>query len=529
MPEEIRYDAPNKFAPTPFYDRSGDTSIVQGYQNFEVSEKHLLISNNDSSLKLKKDLISFILDSSWLIDKSVADLGSNFGYFALASLNKGATSATAVDIDENYLRILNSIKSENRYDRLIVQNKLVSEFDVRNDLVFAFALIHWIYSCTELYGSLSEAVGKLSELTDSVLVIEWVDPKDKAIKEFKHLDFNKGIHQQNYTKENFEAALKEHFEVFEVVGDISETRTVYVAYKKAITKQEIYNSPANFTLSDIFISLSEAGLDYTCLRNEEIIHSLEDHYGDRQVDVLVAHRHREILEDYLLLVAQRSSQDEFGNSYLIDLGESNHIILRIIDSESELISIDYAKRLMSNKHYAYGIKSLSLNEKINYLLFHTLYHLGGAENAYDIYLRKICQENNISLPVSRTTAFEEIRTYLDEVGFLGLSIYKNLAEYSIPYLEDWANRNEDGDDITLYYSRILDFNNEKPYISRIYFKEQQDGHKSVIKQGNHELIESEHESLKKLSNLESRINKYFPKTFGLDKQEKYCTVELEFF
>ena len=53
-------------------------------------------------------------------------------------------------------------------------------------VVVAFALVHWIYSCSEESNSLDAAVAKLAARTSQLLLVEWIAPDDAAIVQFGH-------------------------------------------------------------------------------------------------------------------------------------------------------------------------------------------------------------------------------------------------------------------------------------------------------------------------------------------------------
>jgi hypothetical protein len=78
-----------------------------------------------------------------------------------------------------------------------------------------------------LQGSFRKILKYLKNITNNVLLIEWVDPKDSAIKSFKHTDYNRAIQQEEYNLSNFEEALKEigHIQNIENLDGV--TRKLY--------------------------------------------------------------------------------------------------------------------------------------------------------------------------------------------------------------------------------------------------------------------------------------------------------------
>jgi hypothetical protein len=100
------------------------------------------------------------------------------------------------------------------------------------DIVTACALIHWVYSCTASFGSLSSIIEYLSQITGKVLIVEWVDPADKAIQSFHHLSFNRQVAREPYTRQNFEKALQTWFTGgFRKIYAVNSTRQLYIAVK----------------------------------------------------------------------------------------------------------------------------------------------------------------------------------------------------------------------------------------------------------------------------------------------------------
>jgi hypothetical protein len=175
-------------------------------------------------------------------------------------------------------------------------------------VVIAFALVHWIYACSETSASLDDAIAKLANRTQEalarstvrtqtdtstdpptqrhtgvqahartqlmlhagahrasraapthqgapalaalphlhpgpgswlydhlqVLLIEWVAPTDRAITLFGHTHRRRG----GYTEEHFELALVAHFQSFEVLGEVSESRVLYAAFRSRAQRIE---------------------------------------------------------------------------------------------------------------------------------------------------------------------------------------------------------------------------------------------------------------------------------------------------
>jgi hypothetical protein len=273
------YDDPNRYAEPGRVEINGNIKFY-GYQKFNLSDTYVEINPMDAGLVKKKELTKKIFYSDWIKEKSIMDIGSNSAYFCYHGLFKGASHATAVEMDSTYVDMIRTAKNHIGIKDLTIEDKNVMDIEKSADLVLAFALIHWIYSCTSDYGSLDLSIKKLASLTNQMLVIEWIEPDDEAIKFFKHTEWNQDIISEEYSRENFENALSKYFKKWEYVGDIKSTRKLYFAYKEDSIKEEIESSYSGLPLQDIFIELNENGVKYSILRNKEIILDGIDKFND---------------------------------------------------------------------------------------------------------------------------------------------------------------------------------------------------------------------------------------------------------
>ena len=87
-------------------------------------------------------------------------------------------------MDEDYLRMVRRAKSKYGYNSLEVIRSNMENWNEPSDIVLALALIHWIYSCTASFGDLHGIIERFAKLTKYMLIIEWVEPDDQAIKYF---------------------------------------------------------------------------------------------------------------------------------------------------------------------------------------------------------------------------------------------------------------------------------------------------------------------------------------------------------
>ena len=105
----------------------------------------------------------------------------------------------------------------------------LSDWTQPKDYVNALSLIHWVYSCTSVMGSMDKMIKFFANITKKNLFIEWIDPKDEAIKYFGHLKYNKSFSDNSYTKEYFLDSLNIHFDSVKFLGESRKnTREIYV-------------------------------------------------------------------------------------------------------------------------------------------------------------------------------------------------------------------------------------------------------------------------------------------------------------
>lgn len=225
------FDDPNKHARKAGIDEIEEGLSVHGYQEFTITESSLTLDQIDAYQIKKQEALKSVFLRKHMFKRSVLDLGGNSGFYSLWALNQGASSACVNDIDDEYLRVVQVIKDRFNIPKLSTNNQNILDIKIKGDIVIALALIHWIYSCTATLGSLPDAIRHLANLCNYMLIIEWIDPADQAISFFHHLDWNQSAITGPYNQEEFEKALTLHFPRWERVSGITETRSIYVAYK----------------------------------------------------------------------------------------------------------------------------------------------------------------------------------------------------------------------------------------------------------------------------------------------------------
>ncbi len=222
------WDKPNKYT-RPSGIELGKTITIHGYQEYEIREGKVYPSKEDPPLQRKQSLAVPFFDAKFLAGKTVLDIGANGGFFSFWAAASGAAQVTSLDMDEAYLTLIRKAQAHLGWGKIQPIHCLAQDWRTPADLVLAFAMIHWLYSCTADFGSLDAAIGHLAGLTKRILLIEWVEPGDPAILFFKHTEWNSAQAQGPYTLEAFEAALNKHFSRVEVLGITSPTRVLYAA------------------------------------------------------------------------------------------------------------------------------------------------------------------------------------------------------------------------------------------------------------------------------------------------------------
>lgn len=201
--------------------------IVGGYESYVISNYEIVPMSDNTILKF--DLVKQHLFND-VSGKTVLDLGCSNMFFGFWSKLHGATKVTGVDLDTDYLvQNKNLIKYFHLRDIECIDMN-AANYNVPADTVFAFAIIHWIYSCSGFLGSLENVVLHLRNLTEYVLYVEWIDPSDDCIScMLHHLDFNKDATVQDFNKDNFIVYLKNNFSSVELLGTSKQsgTREIY--------------------------------------------------------------------------------------------------------------------------------------------------------------------------------------------------------------------------------------------------------------------------------------------------------------
>jgi len=216
----ILYTNPNKFAPKPsmIILEEGKKVEVTGYDNYILTKTSVIPAKPFGSLPKKYELLKPYFRPETIIGKSFLDLGASTGFFSILASLANANHVSSVDIDKGQLDILKQSCDYVGLNNIHPHVKNVEKWTEPHDYVCALALIHWIYSCTSLLGSLDRVIHFIRMLTDKVLFIEWIDPTDSSVTSFKHLEYNKDFREQPYDRTKFLEALDKYFTKYESIG-----------------------------------------------------------------------------------------------------------------------------------------------------------------------------------------------------------------------------------------------------------------------------------------------------------------------
>tara|TARA_Y100001970_G_C14112065_1_gene791441 strand:- start:476 stop:1201 length:726 start_codon:yes stop_codon:yes gene_type:complete len=225
------YSNPNKHAPKPNIKALKDGFKVTGYQEFEINQKNIKPISTSYDLENKDAILCNYFSKDKLNKKTFLDLGAACGYFTFLALINGCKHATAIDIDRKHLEIIDKIARTYNINNLTTSSCNISEYKGSADIVNALSIIHWIYSCTSIFGNMENMIKFFQNITNEILFIEWIDPSDEAIQYFKHLDYNNSRTDDSYNYDSFVTELNKYFSSVSIIGNTRSTRKIFKAIK----------------------------------------------------------------------------------------------------------------------------------------------------------------------------------------------------------------------------------------------------------------------------------------------------------
>ena len=206
--------------------------IVSGYQQFIIDKKtrnieYIVKKNKFNYLnKLLKKL------NTQYNCKNLVDIGCSSGLTSLIAFNNNFEYILSLDHDPEYIDTLKTINKKCNIKKINASvysfgNKINEKFDV----VFCGAIIHWIFSLTGDFRNFNSIISYLISITNKILIIEWVDPTDQAIKSLNHIKKRQKKTDEEYNTTNFEKAVKNFTTILSKENADRATRTIYVLEK----------------------------------------------------------------------------------------------------------------------------------------------------------------------------------------------------------------------------------------------------------------------------------------------------------
>jgi len=206
--------------------------IVGGYQGYEILNRVLTFKKAVTAIKYEMIRPYF---QRYLQSDVIADIGCSAGAIGIKMLEEGAKRVVFIDHDPSYTKLVRlATEKAGLGNRSEIYTTKVGQFDQSVDTGIALALIHWMYSYSEAFGSLDQIVRELRKIASKTLIVEWVSPSDAAIRTAKHIDKNPEVHRAPYTLQNFVAALKKNYRFYETIGQVSSTRNIWIASQEKI-------------------------------------------------------------------------------------------------------------------------------------------------------------------------------------------------------------------------------------------------------------------------------------------------------
>jgi len=231
---------------TPRFVTTDTHCVYGGYQRFDLYQDKIDI--------IKTDLLNkwnTILPYLKQHDRSCSllDIGCSNGCIGFAAYFEQFRAITSLDHDYQYVNnVIEGIKYIGAEDHIKTMTTNVIDLTEKADIITMFAVIHWIYSCTADFGSVSSIVKFLRQRCNKTLFIEWVGPSDGAIKYFNHTSYNKSFHKEQYSKDIFINSMCQSFPYVKKLANITPHREIWVGsdiiFDGALPGYRVFNEGA---------------------------------------------------------------------------------------------------------------------------------------------------------------------------------------------------------------------------------------------------------------------------------------------
>lgn len=205
---------------------------VGGYQGFEISNRRLTFNKVATEIKY---LLLRPYISRYLKHGVIADIGCSAGAVGLKLLEAGAERVVFIDHDPTYTDVVTSVvQNMGLGSRTEIHTEKVGQCQVTCETGIALALVHWLYSYSESFGSLYQIIRALKKIASKTLIVEWVSPDDSAIRSASHLAQNIEVHRSPYSEAQFINALAQNYTYYKRIGRVSSTRNIWIASEEPI-------------------------------------------------------------------------------------------------------------------------------------------------------------------------------------------------------------------------------------------------------------------------------------------------------
>lgn len=496
----------------------GDTIKFYGSQKFTLANSFIEVNPLDKKIMTHKSLLHSIFQSQWITGKTVLDVNARNGFYSLWAMQKGVKSSTALEDNQNSIDLLNSLKTEFDIPNLLVESSSIKNNNNSYDLVFAPNLLDLINYKHDKFNTIDELISNLSELTNQVLIIEWVEKDDFSL----NLLFNSTLDIDDYNFDNFYNSLKNTFELVKPLGDVSAHRKLFIAYKSAEIETEISKQPLEMSLQEIFASLNEANSKYLILKNWEIITEFNDTFNDLTIDILSTKETKALFESKIKNINLENKDGHL--SYKFHLGEAEgepiNLYIRFITDTDKLFSEEYLNSLYNNRIKEGAIYRIDDNSFKNFIIFYNIYFLGGLTNESAKHSVNILNQYELDIKISSAFNLSHLHNFLsDEWKLNNRNDFLSLNSLCLLYPIE-----------NVIFSKFYQLN-EKKYLVRIYSIEE-NGKKYLVKQAKHEIIEKEFQLYSKFApnSLKSTLEIKQEKNYSLlkmDYDENYHVINDE--
>jgi len=455
-----------------------DSIKFYGSQKFTLANSFIEVNTLDKKLLTYKSYLNDLLQSTWLLEKTVLDLGSCNGFYSFSCLQKGVKSSLAIEQNDISRDLINSVIKDFDILNFNVENTLVKNLNDSADLVFAPNILPILSEKSNNFNSLEEYINKISKLTNSVLIIEWVDKNDSSLNLF----YNSILETKDYGYNNFLNYMEKNFETVESLGELSSSRKLFIAYKSAEIKNEIIEKQSEKSLQEIFVELNEAECKYVILKNWEIITDFNDIFNDLTIDIFATLETKTKFESKLKNLNMENKDGYLSYKFHLGVieGKPIDLFIRIFVNGENILPGDYLEQLYTNRVKNGAVYHLSENNQLDYLLFYYIYNLGAVNENNIHILKEFAFNSNIIIKDDDIYNISYLYTLFKNKEWKQENRNSNLALSSFKYIYPVSN-------VILSKKYLI---NSRDYIVRIYTIEE-NGKKFLIKQAKNEIIKKE--------------------------------------